>query len=118
MLKGDLMACDNYGYMYFCDRLGDTYRWRGENVATVEVENVMSSLLGTVEVAVYGVEVPREEGKAGMAAIILDHKQMSTFNPEKLSDELRAHLPAYARPVFLRLTPKVEHTGNFLNMIN
>jgi acyl-CoA synthetase (AMP-forming)/AMP-acid ligase II len=52
------MVCDKFGYMYFCDRLGDTYRWRGENVATVEVENVISSFLNAAEVVVYGVEIP------------------------------------------------------------
>lgn len=57
-LSGDVLEMDEYGYMYFKDRSGDTFRWRGENVSTTEVEGVLSGLLGHSDVAVYGVSVP------------------------------------------------------------
>ncbi|KAG5853695.1 hypothetical protein ANANG_G00028780 [Anguilla anguilla] len=68
-LSGDVLVMDELGYMYFRDRSGDTFRWRGENVSTTEVEGTLSTLLGQTDVAVYGVPVPGVEGKAGMAAI-------------------------------------------------
>lgn len=107
--SGDLMVCDWLGYMYFCDRLGDTFRWRGENVATCEVENVISKHLNSAEVVVYGVEIPGQEGKAGMAAI--STKDVNFF--ESLSQQLKVDLPAYAKPLFIRLMSKLEHTGTF-----
>lgn len=106
--SGDSMVVDNWGYMYFCDRLGDTFRWRGENVATVEVENAISGHLSSSEVSVYGVEVPGQEGRAGMASIMREELDM-----EKLSECLRVQLPAYARPIFIRLTKEFDYTGSF-----
>lgn len=67
--SGDILRMDADGYLYFCDRIGDTFRWKGENVATTEVENVMASILKMKNVVVYGVEVPGSEGRAGMATI-------------------------------------------------
>ena len=107
--SGDLMMCDNFGYMYFCDRLGDTFRWRGENVATIEVENVVSKILNSIEVVVYGVEVPGQEGRAGMAAIT----NGSDTNLNKLAQGIKTELPPYARPLFVRLVDELEHTGTF-----
>jgi acyl-CoA synthetase (AMP-forming)/AMP-acid ligase II len=104
---GDVMVGDALGYLYFADRLGDTYRWRGENVATIEVENALSSRLNSSEVVVYGVEVPGQEGKAGMAAIILNN----TIDMDKLAKYLINDLPAYARPIFIRLVNSLDHTG-------
>ena len=105
--SGDLMMCDEYGYIYFCDRLGDTYRWKGENVSTVEVENIISAKLNFTEVVVFGVEIPGQEGRAGMVAILkLD------VDLKKLYDDLKKDLPAYSRPVFIRLVEDVDHTGN------
>ncbi|KAF6097118.1 solute carrier family 27 member 1 [Phyllostomus discolor] len=101
---------DELGYMYFRDRSGDTFRWRGENVSTTEVEGVLSHLLGHTDVAVYGVAVPGVEGRAGMAAIVDPHGQLS---PNALYQELQKVLAPYARPIFLRLLPKVDTTGTF-----
>jgi acyl-CoA synthetase (AMP-forming)/AMP-acid ligase II len=102
------MMYDSYGYMYFCDRLGDTYRWRGENVSTIEVENIISKHLNSREVVVYGVELPGQEGRAGMAAI-LDSSDNIDIN--ELSKNIINSLPSYSRPVFLRFAKEVEHTG-------
>ncbi|NP_001077400.1 long-chain fatty acid transport protein 1 precursor [Sus scrofa] len=109
-LSGDVLVMDELGYMYFRDRSGDTFRWRGENVSTTEVEGVLSRLLGQTDVAVYGVAVPGVEGKAGMAAIADPHGQLS---PNALYQELQKVLAPYARPIFLRLLPQVDTTGTF-----
>ncbi|XP_039099220.1 long-chain fatty acid transport protein 1 [Hyaena hyaena] len=109
-LSGDVLVMDELGYMYFRDRGGDTFRWRGENVSTAEVEGVLSRLLGQTDVAVYGVAVPGIEGKAGMAAIADPHGQLS---PNVLYQELQKVLAPYARPIFLRLLPQVDTTGTF-----
>ncbi|ELR54852.1 Long-chain fatty acid transport protein 1 [Bos mutus] len=119
-LSGDVLVMDELGYMYFRDRSGDTFRWRGENVSTTEVEGVLSRLLGQTDVAVYGVAVPGKlglwgwsqgvEGKAGMAAIADPHGRLS---PNALYEELQKVLAPYARPIFLRLLPQVDTTGTF-----
>ncbi|XP_062871563.1 long-chain fatty acid transport protein 1a isoform X2 [Trichomycterus rosablanca] len=109
-LSGDVLVMDELGYMYFRDRSGDTFRWKGENVSTTEVEGTLSSLLGQTDVAVYGVAVPGVEGKAGMAAIA-DMK--GNFNCECFLKEIQKVLPPYARPVFLRISPHVDTTGTF-----
>nr|XP_057946867.1 long-chain fatty acid transport protein 1-like isoform X2 [Doryrhamphus excisus] len=109
-VTGDVLVMDDYGYMYFRDRCGDTFRWRGENVSTTEVEGVLSGLLGHTDVAVYGVCVPGVEGKAGMAAIAHtgDHFDLDAF-----LTAVQKALASYARPFFLRLTPAVDTTGTF-----
>ncbi|XP_077426995.1 long-chain fatty acid transport protein 1-like [Vanacampus margaritifer] len=109
-VSGDVLVMDDYGYMYFKDRCGDTFRWRGENVSTTEVEGVLSGLLGHTDVAVYGVCVPGVEGRACMAAIahaggLFDFDAFLSFVQEALAP--------YARPVFLRLMPAVDTTGTF-----
>ncbi|XP_012689593.2 long-chain fatty acid transport protein 4 [Clupea harengus] len=109
-LSGDVLIMDKYGYMYFKDRTGDTFRWKGENVSTTEVEGTLSRLLDMKDVVVYGVEVPGLEGKAGMAAIA-DPEQST--NLEKFVRDMDKALPAYARPVFLRFLPEVNKTGTF-----
>lgn len=106
--SGDLMMCDNLGYLYFCDRLGDTFRWKGENVATIEIENVLSRILDGAETSVYGVEIPGQEGKAGMAAI-----NRKIINFENFENEIKLKLPSYARPVFIRLVDQLDYTGTF-----
>ncbi|XP_040893191.1 long-chain fatty acid transport protein 1-like [Toxotes jaculatrix] len=109
-ISGDVLIMDEYGYMYFRDRSGDTFRWRGENVSTTEVEGVLSGLLGHTDVAVYGVSVPGVEGKAGMAAIAHAGDQ---FDLNAFFTAVQKALPSYARPVFLRLMPSVDTTGTF-----
>uniref|UniRef100_UPI0037E7B7A3 long-chain fatty acid transport protein 1-like n=1 Tax=Semicossyphus pulcher TaxID=241346 RepID=UPI0037E7B7A3 len=109
-VSGDVLVMDEYGYMYFRDRSGDTFRWRGENVSTTEVEGVLSGLLGHADVAVYGVSVPGVEGKAGMAAISHTGGQ---FDLDAFQLAVQNALPSYARPIFLRLMPSVDTTGTF-----
>jgi fatty-acyl-CoA synthase len=104
---GDLMKMDEDGYVYFVDRVGDTFRWKGENVSTSEVEIAISSMPGVKHAIVYGVAVPGAEGKAGMAAIT----PRDGVDLKRLWEHLSAQLPAYARPVFLRLQAEVETTG-------
>uniref|UniRef100_A0A671WF93 long-chain-fatty-acid--CoA ligase n=1 Tax=Sparus aurata TaxID=8175 RepID=A0A671WF93_SPAAU len=109
-VSGDVLVMDEYGYIYFRDRSGDTFRWRGENVSTTEVEGVLSGLLGHTDVAVYGVSVPGVEGKAGMAAVAHAGGQ---FDLDAFLTAVQKALPSYARPVFLRLMPSVDTTGTF-----
>jgi len=106
---GDLMRQDAQGFFYFVDRVGETFRWKGENVATTEVAAVIGACHGVTDVAVYGVAVPRADGRAGMAALVVS----ADFRLEQLRAVLAAQLPAYARPVFLRILPALELTGTF-----
>uniref|UniRef100_A0A8C3UHU5 long-chain-fatty-acid--CoA ligase n=1 Tax=Catharus ustulatus TaxID=91951 RepID=A0A8C3UHU5_CATUS len=109
-LSGDVLVMDDLGYLYFRDRGGDTFRWRGENVSSTEVEGALSRLLGQADVVVYGVEIPGAEGRAGMAAIADPH---SRLDPAGLYQALVPVLPPYARPVFIRLLPHLDTTGTF-----
>ncbi|HEV8019364.1 MAG TPA: long-chain-acyl-CoA synthetase [Steroidobacteraceae bacterium] len=106
---GDLMRQDEQGFFYFVDRVGDTFRWKGENVSTTEVEAVIGGCAQVSDVAVYGVTVPGTEGRAGMAALVV----APDFDPGELRRALAARLPEYARPVFLRIVPAIELTGTF-----
>jgi len=106
---GDLMRCDALGYYYFVDRIGDTFRWKGENVATSEVAEALGVVPGVMEANVYGVSVPDQDGRAGMAALVVGPE----FEVATLAQKLASNLPAYARPVFLRLQPEMEITGTF-----
>ncbi len=106
---GDLMSRDAQGFYYFVDRIGDTFRWKGENVSTTEVAGVLAGCRGVIDVAVYGVTVPGTEGRAGMAALVAGPE----FEPGAFRRELAGKLPEYARPVFLRIVPTLEVTGTF-----
>ncbi|GAA0639676.1 long-chain-acyl-CoA synthetase [Brevundimonas lenta] len=106
---GDLMKQDNEGYVYFIDRIGDTYRWKGENVSTAEVEQRLAESPGVREVIAYGVPVPGQEGKAGMVALVVDGR----FSAKAFAEWVDQELPSYARPAFVRLIKSAETTGTF-----
>lgn len=108
--SGDILVQDILGYFFFKDRTGDTFRWRGENVATSEVEAVISNVVGLQDCVVYGVEIPNVEGKAGMAAIVDSEKKIDI---EQLSIGIRGSLPPYAQPIFLRILDELPLTGTF-----
>jgi len=106
---GDLIRRDEEDYIYFIDRIGDTFRWKGENVATNEVSDVISSYPGVDLANVFGVEVPGAEGRAGMVAMTVTGE----FKVEDLATYLSQQLPHYAVPLFLRIQPEAETTGTF-----
>jgi len=106
---GDLMRKDEKGYFYFVDRIGDTFRWKGENVSTAEVSDAISAFPGVKHANVYGVPVPATEGRIGMAALVTE----PAMDLQKLRNHLADRLPAYARPAFLRIRKDIEVTGTF-----
>ncbi len=108
---GDLMRDIGFKHTQFVDRLGDTFRWKGENVSTTEVENALGAFPGVEDAVVYGVEIPGTNGRCGMAALRLaDGVSLDTT---ELAAHLDRELPAYAVPLFLRLLAQVETTGTF-----
>jgi fatty-acyl-CoA synthase len=107
--SGDLMRKDRAGFFYFVDRIGDTFRWKGENVSTEEVVSVLRTYPGVTDAVVYGVTLPGHEGRAGMAAIVTDDR----FDLGGLRAFLTANLPNYARPLFVRIRPALDVTGTF-----
>jgi acyl-CoA synthetase (AMP-forming)/AMP-acid ligase II len=110
--SGDLLRKDAKGYFYFVDRIGDTFRWKGENVSTMEVSEVLSSFEGVVDANVYGVEVPGKDGRACMVAITVSGE--NTIDPNLLATYCRANLPPYAIPLFIRfLAEDINLTGTF-----
>jgi fatty-acyl-CoA synthase len=106
---GDLMRRDEKGYYYFVDRMGDTFRRKGENVASSEVEEILLRFPGVQHANVYGVTVPGVEGRVGMAALAID----SELDLAALRNHSIDQLPAYARPAFLRLRTQMNLTGTF-----
>lgn len=109
---GDLVRDQGMRHIAFVDRLGDTFRWKGENVATTEVEKALNAYPQIAEAVVYGVEVPNTDGRAGMAAITPNAK-LKDMDWAGLAKHLQQQLPAYAVPVFLRLRPEQAVTGTF-----
>jgi fatty-acyl-CoA synthase len=106
---GDLMRRDAAGFYYFVDRLGETFRWKGENVSTAEVMGALTAAPHVLDGVVFGVAVPGTEGRAGMAALVVDdHFDLGVFRAH-----IAAQLPAYARPVFVRLVHALDLTGTF-----
>ena len=106
---GDLMRKDADGYFFFVDRIGDTFRWKGENVSTTEVEEAIGQFPDALETNVYGVEIPGRDGRAGMAAIVAKEH----FNLTAFRDHLVDRLPEYARPAFVRLRNEIDVTATF-----
>lgn len=106
---GDLMRQDAEGHFYFVDRIGDTFRWKGENVSTTEVAETLTRFSGVSDATAYGVHIPDRDGRAGMAAIVGDPR----LDLEALRDHLEKCLPDYARPVFLRIRGEIETTATF-----
>ncbi|XP_061679915.1 hsFATP2a_ACSVL_like domain-containing protein [Syngnathoides biaculeatus] len=109
--SGDLLRFDDDNFVYFQDRVGDTFRWKGENVATSEVADVLTTAPCILEANVYGVKVEGNEGRAGMAAITL--KPGEDFDCADVYRQAVSYLPAYARPRFIRIQPFLEMTGTF-----
>ena len=106
---GDLMKKDELDYIYFVDRIGDTFRWKGENVSTNEVAEFVGQAPGISTANVYGVEVPGTDGRAGMAAVTADGE----IDFDTLYDWFAERLPKYAIPLFIRVQPEAETTGTF-----
>ena len=119
--SGDLMKEVDVGFAYFqkhyqfVDRVGDTFRWKGENVSTNEVGEIINDFSTIQLTNVYGVQIPGTDGRAGMAALLLSEGSESSesLDIEKLSAHINGNLPSYARPVFLRILPEIATTSTF-----
>jgi fatty-acyl-CoA synthase len=106
---GDLMRQDEQGFFHFVDRVGDTFRWKGENVATGEVNDAIRDCRGVIDSTTYGVAVPGSDGRAGMAAIVIE----KNFDFKTLAEHLARRLPSYAQPLFLRIMDALDSTETF-----
>ncbi|MYR04865.1 long-chain-acyl-CoA synthetase [Gordonia sp. SID5947] len=111
---GDVVHDQGFGHIAFVDRIGDTFRWKGENVATTEVEAALDSCDLVDQSVVFGVGVPGADGKAGMAAVLL--ADGARFDPDALAEHVRETLPRYAIPLFIRIVDHLEHTSTFKNV--
>lgn len=108
---GDLLKYDEQGWVYFVDRMGDTFRWKGENVSTTEVATEIAKCEGVEEVNVYGVQIPNNlDGRCGMAALVIDPTPAML---KQLANHCKKNLPPYAIPVFLRILPRITVTATF-----
>lgn len=111
---GDLLYKDSDHFLYFKDRVGDTFRWKGENVSTNEVANVLTGLDFIQDANVYGVQIPGQDGRAGMAGILLkDGVEFTDDMLAKIYRHCQRNLPNYARPVFLRFIKEMALTVTF-----
>jgi len=109
--SGDLLRCDEEGYCWFVDRIGDTFRWKSENVSTMEVGDALGDFGGLDAITVYGVQVPGHGGRAGMAALVMNGG--ASFDPKAFWELAIARLPRYAAPLFVRLMDTPDMTGNY-----
>jgi citronellyl-CoA synthetase len=109
---GDVLKNIGCGHLQFVDRMGDTFRWKGENVSTNELENIIDGSGLVEEAIVYGVEIPGTNGKAGMVTLV-PQADINEFDPDRLLSYLQENLPPYAIPVFVRVTDAIEKTGTF-----
>jgi len=105
---GDLMRRDKEGYFYFVDRVGDTFRWKGENVSTTEVAEAINTFPGISDTTVYGVQIPHHDGRAGMAAVVCEKCDLKS-----LYRHIEQALPDYARPIFIRMRKTIDVTSTF-----
>ena len=106
---GDLLRMDSGRRLYFVDRMGDTFRWKGENVSTFQVQEQLSSWPAAAEINAYGVQIPGTEGRAGMVAVVL----RGEFDGDSFRKYVDEMLPDYARPLFVRVRDRMETTGTF-----
>ncbi len=109
--SGDVMSPQGMGHASFVDRLGDTFRWKGENVATTQVEAALATDKSVVQCTVFGVEIPDTGGRAGMAAVKL--RDGAEFDGTSLARAVYGQLPAYALPLFVRVVESIEQTTTF-----
>ncbi|KAG8230143.1 hypothetical protein J437_LFUL010394 [Ladona fulva] len=109
-ISGDILVMDEFGYLFFKDRTGDTFRWKGENVSTSEVEAVISNVIGYRDAVAYGVEIRGQEGRAGMVAILDKDK---TLDLVAMYEAIQKSLPSYARPIFIRVLTELDMTGTY-----
>jgi acyl-CoA synthetase (AMP-forming)/AMP-acid ligase II len=118
--SGDLLSRDAFGFFYWSDRVGDTFRWKGENVATSEVEHVLTGVSDIVkDVVVYGVEVPKSDGKIGMAALQLQgNVTITNIDWTPIHVAMQKNLPSYARPAFFRIQQELKMTSTFKHQKN
>ncbi|MBR0717954.1 long-chain-acyl-CoA synthetase [Bradyrhizobium liaoningense] len=106
---GDLMQIDDKGFFHFVDRIGDTFRWKGENVATSEVNDAVREFAGVIDATTYGVSIPGTDGRAGMSALVVNEG----FDLSGLAAHLAKRLPAYAHPLFIRIAGALDATDTF-----
>lgn len=109
--SGDLLRYDEDGYCWFVDRMGDTFRWNSENVSTTEVTDALGDFPGLEAITIYGVKVEGAEGRAGMAALVLQPD--AVFDPRAFWSFAMERLPRYAAPHYLRIAPTTDMTGNY-----
>src|ERR1019366_1865541 len=105
--SADLVKRDRQNYFYFVDRLGDTFRWKGENVSTSEVAETLDACQGVREANVYGIRVPGHDGKVGMVALVVG----ADFDLTRLHAYVHATLAPYARPLLLRIQARIDATS-------
>ncbi|WPH03819.1 Hypothetical protein R9X50_00670200 [Acrodontium crateriforme] len=112
--SGDVMRVDSEGRVYFVDRLGDTFRWRSENVSTNEVADILGAFDQIAETSVYGVAVPHTDGRCGCATVVpSEGTSIASFDFARLAKHVTGSLPRYAVPIFLRMAPQLTYTGTF-----